>query len=82
MLADEKCSLVRMKLEGNPIATEGLKVLSTGLRINRSLEKLNLRNCGINEEGGRTIQLILANIHSPLKTLKVCQNPLKESGLS
>ena len=47
-LVDPETCLVKLKLTGNPIKTEGLQLLSVGLKVNNTLEKLSLKNCGIN----------------------------------
>lgn len=80
-LADPKCSLLKLKLDGNPIGTSGLHNLSIGLRGNSMIEKLSLKNCEIEQEGGRIIQIILANINSKICNLKLSQNNLQAGGL-
>lgn len=65
-LALEESPLTVLKLDDNPLTTEGLRLLSVGLRLNNKIEKLSLKNCQISSEGGRIIQVILANINSKI----------------
>jgi len=41
------------------------------LRQNKILDKLSLKYCGINEQGAKYLQEILANIGSRLRSLKL-----------
>ena len=45
--------------------------MAMGLRVNNVLDKLSLKYCGIDGEGSKYIQEILANIHSKLRSLKL-----------
>jgi hypothetical protein len=70
-LAAPQCRLKQLKLDDNSLLTEGLKQLTLGLRSNCVLDKLSLKYCGIDGEGARYIQDVLANIGSRLRSLKL-----------
>lgn len=65
------CMVRQLKLDDNNILTEGLRNLTLGLRTNNVLDKLSLKYCGIDGEGAKYIQEILANINSRLRSLKL-----------
>jgi len=65
------CRVLQLKLDNNLILSEGLKHLAIGLRQNKILDKLSLKYCGINEQGAKYLQEILANIGSRLRSLKL-----------
>jgi hypothetical protein len=63
--------VTQLKLGNNPITSEGLKHLATGLRLSSKLDKLSLKYCGIDASGAKHIQAILANINSNSRSLKL-----------
>lgn len=65
------CRLKQLKLDDNLIGTAGLKALTLGLRTNNAIDKLSLKYCGIDGEGAKYIQEILANISTKLRSLKL-----------
>lgn len=48
--------------------------------MNNTLESLALNYCGIEADGARYLQDILANVNSKLYKLKLCGNRLKNEG--
>jgi len=75
-VSSELTNIKHLKLDDNIIKTEGLKNLAVGLRSNNSLDKLSLKYCGIDGEGAKYLQDILANIKTRLRSLKL-QGKLK-----
>ncbi|CAD8102903.1 unnamed protein product [Paramecium primaurelia] len=77
-----KCEskLVKLKLDHNQIGSEGLAELTKGLAMNNTLESLALNYCGIEADGARYLQDILANVNSKLYKLKLSGNRLKNEG--
>ena len=45
--------LLKLKLDNNPIGTEGLRILTQGLAINSTIERLSLNYCQIDEFGAK-----------------------------
>jgi len=43
--------LIKLKLDQNVFGTDGLKLLTEGLSMNSTLQKLSLCSCGIDEVG-------------------------------
>lgn len=74
------CRIKHLKLDDNLILTEGLKHLTVGLRTNNALDKLSLKYCGIDGQGAKYIQEILANIGSKLRSLKLQGNKKMDVG--
>lgn len=70
-MASPLCNVKHLKLDDNLIQSQGLKHLVLGLRQNNAIDKLSLKYCGIDAEGARYIQEILANIHTKLRSLKL-----------
>lgn len=52
-------SITILKLDHNPIGSEGLRRLSEGLSINKSIQQLSLTYCDIDAEGARSLFEIL-----------------------
>lgn len=75
------CRVKHLKLDDNLIGSAGLKALSLGLRTNNIIDKLSLKYCGIDEEGARYIQEILANISTQLRSLKLQGNQMGNSSV-
>ncbi len=72
--------MTKLKLNHNGFGTAGLVRLVEGLATNRTLEKLSLKYCGIDSEGAKSIQRVLASIESKLEGLKLQGNQLKNDG--
>ena len=47
--------LIVLKLDHNPIGSEGIKILSQGLAMNKTLELVSLTYCKIDKEGADAI---------------------------
>ncbi|XP_061582019.1 NACHT, LRR and PYD domains-containing protein 12-like [Cololabis saira] len=74
--------LEELDLSGNPLYDSGMKILSDGLRSpNCKLQTLSLRQCGITEEGCRSLAGDLALNRSHLKELDLSHNKLDNEGL-
>lgn len=59
MNTESKCNLTILKLDHNPIGSEGMGYLAEGLRINKNIQQLSLTYCNIDKEGARSIFEIL-----------------------
>ena len=79
-LCNQNNKIIKLKLDNNPIATEGLAKLAVGLRENSTVEKLSFNYCGIDPSGVKYIQEIMANINCKLRSLKMQGNPLGNEG--
>ena len=58
--------LIKLKLNHNGFGTAGLVRLTQGLATNKILETLSLKYCGIDSEGAKPIQRIIACIDTKL----------------
>jgi len=79
-LRNERNNIIKFKIDDNEIKNEGLANLALGLRQNAKVEKISFNFCGINKEGVKYIQEILANINCRLRTLKLMGNALENEG--
>lgn len=75
------CKIKYLKFDDNIIGNKGLENLSIGLRTNPHLTKLSLKYCGIDEGGIKYLQLILANIHSKIRSIKIQGNRIGNKGI-
>ena len=62
------------------ISSEGAKSLAEGLKINETLQELNLRKNGISPEGAKSLAQSL-KINSTLKELDLFRNSIGEEGI-
>ena len=76
VLVNPNNRIVKLKLDNNPLTTQGLANLSVGLRENSTIEKLSFNYCGIDARGIKYLQEIMANLGCKLRSLKVQGNPL------
>jgi len=51
--------MIILKLDHNPIGSEGLKQLANGVALNKSLKSLSLTFCNIGQEGAQSLYEIL-----------------------
>ena len=58
-IPDNKCNLIYLKLDHNPIGSEGMKYLGEGLRLNKNIQTLSLSYCNIDDEGAYAIYEVL-----------------------
>jgi len=72
-LSSESCTSESLYLSRNPLGDDSAAALDPVLYSNTSLLRLTLASCGINDEGGQSILLCLAN-HTRLMTLVLSQN--------
>eukprot|EP01017_Pseudomicrothorax_dubius_P005547 TRINITY_DN11426_c0_g1_i1.p1 TRINITY_DN11426_c0_g1~~TRINITY_DN11426_c0_g1_i1.p1 ORF type:complete len:323 (+),score=93.98 TRINITY_DN11426_c0_g1_i1:64-969(+) len=70
-----------LKLDHNPLGTAGLAMLARGLCRNSKIQSLSLTFCGIDSDGSKYLQQILAFINSDLKELYLQGNHLKNAGV-
>jgi len=70
-------ALTILKLDHNAFGSEGLKNLSEGMSINKTIEHLSLTYCNIDQEGARAIFEILIFSKSGLKELNLSGNLLR-----
>ena len=59
MAPESKRGIIHLKLDHNPIGSEGIKKLSVGLCRNKVLANLSLTYCDIDESGSRALFEIL-----------------------
>ena len=70
-----------LKLDHNPIGSEGIKMLSRGLAMNKSLELVSLTYCKIDKEGADALFEIVIYTQSQLKELNLTGNLLENEGV-
>ncbi|KAK7036417.1 hypothetical protein VNI00_011614 [Paramarasmius palmivorus] len=71
-LASDACTLTSLYISHNPLGDGGAKALSTGLKVNRTLERLALSSGGLKDEG--TIKLLSSlSSHPTLRSLDIGQ---------
>jgi len=74
-------SITILKLDHNNIGTAGLAELARGLSKNSTLLVLSLAYCGIDKEGSKYLQQILAYVDTQLKMLDIQGNMLQNEGV-
>ena len=77
---DSKCNLTILKLDHNPIGSEGMGYLAEGLRQNKNIVNLSLTYCNIDEKGAKNIFDILLFQGSQLEDIDLGGNHLRDSG--
>ena len=75
-----KCNLTILKLNHNPIGSEGMKYLAEGLRQNKNINQLELTYCNIDEAGAMSIAEVLLFQGSTLEEINIGGNHLKNKG--
>lgn len=77
---ESKCQLQILKLDHNPIGSEGMMYLSEGLRMNKEITNLSLTYCNIDERGARYIFELLIFQNSELDEIDLGGNHLRNAG--
>ncbi|XP_073793397.1 uncharacterized protein isoform X1 [Danio rerio] len=80
-LSSDSSSLKDLDLSNNNLQGSGVKLLSDNLKDNCKLEKLNLLDCGISEEGYEALATALESKLSHLTELDLRGNDPGESGV-
>ena len=74
-------ALLVLKLDHNEFGSEGMKKLSDGLSLNKSLTILSLTYCNIDYLGARAIFELLIFTKSGLEELNLTGNHLRNEGI-
>jgi Ran GTPase-activating protein (RanGAP) involved in mRNA processing and transport len=74
-------SITILKLDHNPIGSDGVRRLSEGMAINKTVQQLSLTYCDIDAEGARWLFEILIFTKSQLKELNLSGNLLRNDGV-
>ena len=69
-----------LKLDHNEIGSEGMKRLSDGLAINKTIATLSLTYCNIDYDGARALFDILIYTQSKMEELNLSGNHLRNEG--
>lgn len=81
MAPEMKRGITHLKLDHNPIGSEGMKRLGEGLRRNNTVQNLSLQYCDIDEGGARAIFEILIFQASSLEEINLSGNRLRNDGV-
>ena len=73
-------ALINVKIDHNPIGSEGMKHLSEGLKMNKDIQNLSLTYCNIDESGARHIFELLLFQGSTLEEIDLGGNHLRNDG--
>jgi len=73
------CSLVKLRLDGNSIDEEGIRVICTILKQSATIEDLSLSNNFLHTDGTRMLVETLAE-NKTVKRLNISSNFLKDDG--
>ena len=73
-------ALINVKIDHNPIGSEGMKHLSEGLKMNKDIRNLSLTYCNIDETGARYIFELLLFQGSTLEEIDLGGNHLRNDG--
>ncbi|CAM9163960.1 unnamed protein product [Chrysoparadoxa australica] len=72
-------SVTELSLSRNEWSSDGVGLISLGLKECSSLRSLEMRECGVAEEGARNLGAALAS-HRSLTSLDLSSNPLSDAG--
>ena len=75
-------ALQMIKLDCNPIGSDGVNILAEALGSNQTVELLSLSNCDIGPEGAQGLFEILLFQQSKILELNISVNPLGNAGIS
>jgi len=78
---NNNCNLTILKLDHNPIGSEGFKFLSQGLRMNTNLKSLSLTYCKIGPEAAHSIFECCLYQNSVLEEFNLSGNKLGNDGV-
>ena len=81
MAPDMKRGIINLKLDHNPIGSEGMIKLADGLNQNKVIQNLSLQYCDIDETGARAIFEILIFQLSNLEEINLSGNRLRNDGV-
>lgn len=74
-------NLLILKMDHNPIGSEGLKHLAAGIGANKQLQSVSLTYCNIDEHSAESLFEIVIYQCSTLLELNISGNPIKDAGM-
>uniref|UniRef100_A0A7S1J7W3 F-box domain-containing protein n=1 Tax=Eutreptiella gymnastica TaxID=73025 RepID=A0A7S1J7W3_9EUGL len=77
---EEPSTIQRLQLVDNRLGISGIKEIAEGIRVNNSMEDLNLGHCGIADRGARAVGAALEE-NSRLRGLNLAGNQITDDGV-